>query len=247
MANKITTLIRLGPQEGRQVWTNLLTNTVGLAEKRRKELYQEIFRAPRLIPEMARLGMATKEGSRCSRKEICGSPLLSLARQQRHQDEDEDESMLSETERPPKQDWLWDELEQTGEFLEEVHLTLRGIVEQVDLFEVKKEERMDRVMLEVMADAHVAAGPIRGHDAYEESYGKLARLNYALSEVSEALIYYGALVRRAQRSVELWKALLFQPTPLDLPLLASWSHYWSRVMNASAQAFHSLESHFDIL
>jgi len=365
------------PQEGPQMWANLLTNTAGLAEKRRKELYQEIFRAPRLIPEMARLGVATKEGPRSPRKELGGSPLLRFVRQQ-HKDEDEDDSML-EAARCAKQDWfeqrapdedeltdeeepdvggqmsrevqarlplsppshkaeriarfldkhardslllikllqdhlhilvehqtdhavsiarfansipltlalifyrdsqgcrlttlatiqrlqhihratdctrdfgdfepthkqrLWDELQQTGEFLEEVHLTLRGMVEQVDLFEVKKEERMDRVMLEVMTEAHLAAVP-RAHE-YDESYGKLARFNYALSEVSEALVYYGALVRRAIRSVELWKALLFQPS-LDLPLLASWSHYWSHVLTASAQAFQSLESHFDIL
>ncbi|PLW34980.1 hypothetical protein PCANC_19769 [Puccinia coronata f. sp. avenae] len=147
---------------------------------------------------------------------------------------------------------LWLSLSQAGEVIEQAYFTVKEIVARVDLFEVKKHAQMDHIMLDKIVESGMkSAQKNTSHQQnqihlFELCYSHLARFNRALQEVVDGLLYYGALFKRAHRSIEIWKLLICYDD-LDISLLTDWLAYWIEVLIVSTQAFGSLEAHFEKL
>ncbi|PLW32927.1 hypothetical protein PCASD_12465 [Puccinia coronata f. sp. avenae] len=148
---------------------------------------------------------------------------------------------------------LWSYLSDSGDSLDEGYLTLKSIVEHVNFFNVNKKAQMDDRMLDKIVESTMGDTP-NNPPSHEQShtqlfivcYSHLSRFNHALHEVVDGLLYFGALLKRAHCSLELWKVLFFSEQ-LDISLLTDWLAYWIEVLTVSTQAFKSLVAHFEKL
>ncbi|POW11293.1 hypothetical protein PSHT_08549 [Puccinia striiformis] len=121
---------------------------------------------------------------------------------------------------------------QTGEFLEDAVSSLKNLTRQLDLFQASESEVLEEPLLEHMVNCESNADTQSSNLALEcsnqllrSSYTQSARFNYALSELAECVVYFISLFKRANRSIELWKALLISDE-VDLSLMSDWSSYW---------------------
>ncbi|KAH9441830.1 hypothetical protein MJO28_004264 [Puccinia striiformis f. sp. tritici] len=145
---------------------------------------------------------------------------------------------------------LWTDFNQTGEFLEDAVSSLKNLTRQLDLFQASESEVLEEPLLEHMVNCESNADTQSSNLALEcsnqllrSSYTQSARFNYALSELAECVVYFISLFKRANRSIELWKALLISDE-VDLSLMSDWSSYWVEVLISSTAGFKSLETNF---